>query len=102
MVGFKGVNMSKYKGYPTKINAQILNQETGEYHDVTFKVDGDAITIHIEGYGDYYSTDEASEPIMIDISGGKLNVILWGDVNGQDPTHVIDMEGARKEKRVEA
>ncbi|MDV3002685.1 MAG: hypothetical protein N5P05_004340 (plasmid) [Chroococcopsis gigantea SAG 12.99] len=37
--------------------------------------------------------------VLIEVSEGSLKVIVWGDINSDDPTHVIELEGARKFQR---
>jgi len=58
------------------------------------------INIFVEGYGDKYSVDGAGSPITIDFFNNKLQVIVRGDINKEDPTHFIDIEGAKESNRV--
>ena len=51
-----------------------------------------------KGYGDAGSLDGHGSPIGIEIYEGRLRVILWTDINTEDPT-IIDMEGARESQR---
>jgi hypothetical protein len=59
------------------------------------------IGIHVQGYGDNTSDDDFAEPIVVDMHKNKLQVFLWSDINDENPTHKVDMTGARLDKRVE-
>jgi hypothetical protein len=65
------------------------------------KVSRSQICIHIEGFGDNTSGDDYGEPIVIDLHDNKLQVFLWSNINNEEPTHKIDMTGARLDKRIE-
>lgn len=57
------------------------------------------IYIRFEGYGDCASEDGHGDPIMIEIHNGVPRVIVWGDINKEDPTNIISLEGAQEDKR---
>lgn len=61
----------------------------------------DHLLIKVDGYGDAVSADGSGFPILIEYHDGKLQVVLWADINKEDTTHVIDLEGARESKRKE-
>ncbi len=58
-----------------------------------------AITIGIEGYGECGSTDAAARPIYLEHHEGKLTLYVWADINNEEPTHVIELAGAKHEHR---
>lgn len=58
-----------------------------------------SIVIKPEGYGDFHSEDGNGTPILLEFWEGQLRLVVWADINSQDPTHVIDLEGAREDKR---
>ena len=59
------------------------------------------ITINVKGYGELTSKDGQGEPILIEKFENKLRVVLWGDINAEEATHIVDMEGAREDWRNE-
>ncbi len=63
--------------------------------------EGHAITVSLSGTGmhDLEPGDESSGIIYIEFYGGKPRVIVWGDINSPDPTHVIELEGALESNR---
>jgi len=51
-----------------------------------------------DGYGEYDAADGHGQPILLEVWEGQLRVILFSDINNQDP-QIIVMEGAREDKR---
>lgn len=54
------------------------------------------LAINIEGYGDAGSNNGEGFPIVLDLFDNKLRVVVWADINKEDPTHKIDLEGAKE------
>jgi len=59
---------------------------------------GNAISIAIEGY-ETCCPGLKNELININQAFGKLQVILWADINQEEATHIVDMEDARLDRR---
>jgi len=55
-----------------------------------------AIGIQFEGYEDYHG----AENVLIEFDGKHPRVVIWGDINSEDPTHIISLEGAKEDMRV--
>jgi hypothetical protein len=90
--------MNKTSKNPT-LEIELYDQDTEKCHSVEIAFDEQGIYIIPKGYGDYYSKDGHGIPIMVEMYGGKPRVILWDDINEQDSTHTISLEGAREDKR---
>lgn len=60
-----------------------------------------AITVHINGYGDF-NFGHLGEPILIEQYEGTLRVALWADINKEDCTNSISMEGARLTRQTDS
>ena len=58
-----------------------------------------SIYIKAKGYGDACSKDGYGNPIIVEVWDGELRVVVWSDINQEDPTHNISMEGAKENKR---
>lgn len=57
-----------------------------------------SMSIAIEGFGDHYSEDGCGTPVFLEeYEGVKLSV--WADINKDDPTHQIDLSGAKESER---
>ncbi len=59
------------------------------------------LAIHIDGYSDYCSNDDNGTPIYLELFNGKLQLIVYSDINQEDPTHIISLENCRNEKRID-
>jgi hypothetical protein len=60
-----------------------------------------AVSIFPEGYGDFGSAEGHGCPVFLELHQGKLRLIVFADINTEDPTHIIDLEGAREDRRIE-
>lgn len=71
---------------PSEIKVKILSE-------------GGQIWIQPEGYGEKCAADGEGWPIGIEIWQGKLRLILFDDINSEDP-QIIDLENARETARM--
>lgn len=58
-----------------------------------------SICIQAKGYSDATSNDDDGVVIEIENNKGNLSVRLFGDINQQDPTDVISLDGAKNSRR---
>lgn len=58
----------------------------------------DAIEIGFEGYGEKCAPEGYGHPIRIERYKGEMRLLVWADINQEDPTHTISLEGAREDK----
>lgn len=58
------------------------------------------INIRPKQYGDFDSEAGFGAPIYLELYEGGLRLIVWSDINQQEPTHVISLEGAREARRI--
>lgn len=63
---------------------------------IAVNIDIDGITVQPEGTackcGDF-------PPIFIEFYDGKPRILIWADINEEDPTHVIDLSLALESNR---
>jgi hypothetical protein len=52
-----------------------------------------------DGYGDCSSNDGEGCPVLLELYEGEICVRLYGDINSEEPTHNIRIEGARESLR---
>ena len=62
--------------------------------------EGDCICISAEGYSDGCSVKDG-QIAMLEVWEGELRLVVWSDINQEDPTHIISLEGAKIENREE-
>ena len=83
-----------------KVDFQLHDEGTGE--NVTGYIDFKSdlgIGLHFDGYGDSGHEDDVGIPIFIEKYDGELLIRAYGDINSDEPTHNVSLEGARLEKR---
>ena len=59
------------------------------------------LAIKVKGLGDQYSADGEGVPILLEVFEGRVLLRVWSDINKEDPTHVIDLSGAREDARLD-
>ena len=59
-----------------------------------------AISLFPQGHGDLGSADGHGCPLFIEFYKGRLRVIVFPDINVEDP-QIIDLSGAREDRRRE-
>jgi hypothetical protein len=69
--------------------------------DCRIDLSGGTINVMPEGYGTREEAPGHAVPIVVEFYGGKLQVLVWSDITQGDPTHIINMEGAREDLRKE-
>jgi hypothetical protein len=57
------------------------------------------LAIYPTGYGRFACADGTAGPIRLEVHEGRLRLIVWDDINFEDPSHEIDLEGAREDHR---
>jgi hypothetical protein len=58
-----------------------------------------SILIRPEGYGDCGTEDGYGFPVVIEYYEKDVRVLVWADINQEDPTHVISLSGAKESNR---
>ena len=58
--------------------------------------DSHGVSIEAKGYGDSGSADGHGSPIFLELYRGRLRLLIWADINVEDPTHVIDLAEAQE------
>lgn len=57
------------------------------------------LEIGADGYGEKTAKEGYGFPVIIEYHEGHFRVIIWGDINKEDPTHIISLEGAKENVR---
>lgn len=57
------------------------------------------LVIYPAGYGCFGCADGTAGPILLELHKGRLRLLVWDDINLEDPSHIIDLEGAREGQR---
>ena len=57
------------------------------------------LLIGAKGYGEMTAMDGGGYPILVEFNQGEFKVMIWADINQEEPTHIISLEGAREDAR---
>ena len=92
--------MSKPKKYKFAIK-DIYDHITGNRGpvEITVKVNSHCIAIMPKGFGDHCSDDGHGAPIIIEVREGIPFLVVWADINQEDPTHIISLSCASENMR---
>lgn len=87
--------------FKTTLREQMDDQD-GKIKPLPIRVEvngNENILIRAKGYGDFCSADGEGYPILIEQGNGVLRVVIWGDINQEDPTHIIELGDAKESNR---
>jgi hypothetical protein len=63
---------------------------------IAVEKDNLALTIHPEGTGTW---DGPFAPVLLERHEGCIRLVVWADIQQQEPTHIIDLADARESNR---
>ncbi len=66
---------------------------------IRLAVSPNGVLLYSERYGDRTSVAGHGTPVFIELYKGELRVIVWADINREDPTHIVSLAGAREDQR---
>lgn len=82
--------------------------ETGDWSDDGITIEfphwgkePDQAAIGVPGCGEYNSPDGEGFPVLIEMREDGPYLIVWADINQENPTHVIPLAGALESNRKE-
>jgi len=88
---------------PYTIDTTLILDPQGEpaLGSILMRVRGNnrLMTIGARGYGEKGAADGEGTPIVIEVHDGELRLLVWSDINSEDPTHIISLQGAMENKR---
>ncbi len=61
--------------------------------------DGGGVDIAMPGYGNATTEDGYGVPVFLEYRHGVPHVVVFADINQEDPTHVISLAGAAEALR---
>ena len=61
--------------------------------------DADSVSVGVEGCGLMEMDSGFDRVVYVEIWEGVPRVLIWGDINNPDPTHIIDLSQALETNR---
>ena len=86
------------KRKPIKAKLHDADSTSPGSQKIIIEITKTAICVRPVGYGDSGSAEGYGCPILIERHKGRLRLIVWADINQQEP-QIIDLEGAREDQR---
>lgn len=81
-----------------KLNEMSSGNDEGSVNVIIQEVTPGWLGIRPTGYSVYDSQDGYGYPIILEVYDGEVRLIVWADINSENPTHTISLEGARTDK----
>jgi len=83
----------------TTVHGVLKDDVTGKTIKARVGFDCGKILVSIDGYGELMAKNGYGNPVIVDYYDGKVQVIIWSDINKEDPTASISLEGAKESNR---
>jgi len=84
---------------------QLKDSENEQQAPICLKIqrsDNDGLVmIGAEGYGEMTAEEGHGFPVVIEHHNGELRMLVWANINQEDPTDIISLEGAREDARAD-
>ena len=61
---------------------------------------GGALLIHLDGCGNFWSAGGQGTVVVVELANGCPRVLVWADINQEDPTHTICLKSTREDRRL--
>lgn len=94
--------MTAKRTYSSSIYPRLKDQD-GDFEGVIGLTvtdnNGEHVCVAADSHGDHGTTAGYGEIAIIELYQGKLRLLVWADINREDPTHVIDLSGALESNR---
>ena len=52
------------------------------------------VSLAAEGHGECCAADGDGWPVLLELHGGELRLVVWSNIRSEEPTHVISLAGA--------
>ena len=90
-------NIGAFLGIIALAEVSDTSDRTASNVAISVEKDSLALIVHPEGMGTW---DGPYAPILLERHEGKMRLLVWADINQQEPTHVIDLSGALESSRL--
>lgn len=67
---------------------------------IRIAISPNGVSVYAEGYGDGGSAEGHGTPVFLELYRGELRAIIWADINSEEPTQIIPLNGARESNRL--
>lgn len=85
---------------PSSTTLRDAHPDYGTKLPIRLAVSPNGVSLYAEGHGDCTSSEGHGSPVFVEVYKGELRLLVWADINKEDPTHVICLSGAREDRRL--
>ena len=68
----------------------------------TIEVGDNTIMLDFDGYGDFSSSEGSGRAVLVENYQGGIRLIVFADINNQEPTNIIELQRALESIRQES
>lgn len=89
-------------GEPTIRSGKIFSADRAHTQDVVLStsIDGESVFLGLPGYGLATMDDPYNDVIELHLKDDNVILRVWANINDEEATHVIDLSGAKLERRL--
>lgn len=77
-----------------KMTVELRDQQTGNKIPVLIETITGSLFVRPKGMGENLMPEGFGYPIMLEYYEGSIRLVVWSDINQEDPTHTISLDGA--------
>lgn len=90
-------------GSTFELPIELADWETGEGEPIKgLLISNDiGLAFRFEGYSDCCSEDSKGFPVFLENYEGQVSIRVSSNINSEEPTHVINLSGARNDRRLD-
>jgi hypothetical protein len=83
------------------VSITLMDADPDHHANLPIRLAGSphGVSLFAEGYGDKCTMPGYGTPVFVELHKGELRVLVWSDINMEDPTHIIPLGGAREDRR---
>lgn len=70
-------------------------------YEITVENEGEGLSIRVPGYGTSDMEPGAGPVVLLEMRYGVPFILVWGDIETEEPTHTICLKGAAESLRRE-
>lgn len=86
---------------PVPFTLEDKSTENGEQTECNLLFGWDGLSIRMKGYSDYNSNDDHGIVVFLEHWQNAVNLRTYADINSDEPTDVISLDGAKNKFRIE-
>ena len=84
-----------------EVSMRDMGNEEAPHGKAKIHANNEMISLGFNGYGEKNGIDGQGTPVVVEMYKGHPRVLIWSDINQEDPTHIVSLEHAAEKLRKE-